>query len=323
MVCSVFLLNACTEEIDLYAPSRKIPVVYCLLDPDYSTQYIRVGQTFYYQGEDSVLNEPKLTWLDEDFDLYITYNDLDGNLNQIWFNPCSGVSRDSGLFPREELQVLTADMPVLLNTNYKLYLHLKESDIIVFGEVKSFEHQLDVIDPLPVDFRSINLYPTEDFYFRYRPVAPQAVYQAVMNFKYIEFKEDQSATKSVDFIVDMVFSELSDIEYVDQRFSGEFFLREIGRRLVSEPGLVRIPLGLDFHFWAGGEELFYLIKSANAQFGFSAQSTSNLDNAVGVFSSMSQHDVFDIPLSVHTADSLAFSQYTKHLGFLPYTIPMK
>ncbi len=303
----------------MYAPSKKIPVVYCFLDPDYSTQYVRVGQTFYYQGNDSVLEEPKLTWLDEDFDLYITYNDNDGSNNQVWFTPYSGTTRDTGLFPEEELQILSAEMPVLLNTNYKLYLHLKESDFIVYGEVKSFEREFNVIDPLPVDYRSINLYSSEDFFFRFEPVAPRAVYQAVIDFNYLEFSDDRSYSKSMVFVMDIAFGEENDVAFVDQRFSGEKFLREIGRRLKTEVGVVRIPVGLDFHIWAGGEELYYLIRSAHRQFGFSAQSTSNMENAVGVFSSLSHRDIYNIPLSVHTIDSLAYSQFTSHLGFLPYS----
>jgi hypothetical protein len=260
-----------------------------------------------------------MTNLEEEFDLYLTYTDSDGNDRLVWFYPYTGKLREEGLFPPEELQIYRAEMPIQLSTIYKLYLHLKESDYIVYAELNSFERKFSVLDPLQVDFRTINLYTDEDYYFRFKPVAPRAVYQSIMYFNYTEYINDITVSKSLPFVLDITFGEENDNVFVVQRLSGEYFLREVGRRLHAGDGIVRVAAGLDFHLSAGGEELYYMIKSVNRQFGFSALSSTNLENGIGVFSSLSHRYVKGIPLSVHTIDSLAYSQYTEHLGFLPYS----
>lgn len=314
-----FLLQACTEEIDLYAPHETSPVVYALLDADYDTQYVRVGQTFFFNGQDSILSNSKLTHLDEEFEVYITYTDINGSNKIIWFEPHNGAIRDSGLFAPEELQLLSAKMEVQNSTIYKFYLHLKESERIVYGQLKSFDDKFQVIDPLNVTFRTINLYTDEDFYFRFVPVSTKAVYQAILTFNYQEINQGIFSEQSLDFPLDIVYGEGNDVFFVGKRFSGESFLRDIGRRIVPQEGISRVPIGLDFHISAGGEELYYLIKSANRQFGFSVQANTNLQNGVGVFSTLSHRYINDIPLSEHSIDSLAMSQYTRHLGFEPYS----
>ncbi len=311
------LFHSCTEEIDLYASHESVPVVYALLDPDYDTQYIRVGQSFFYQGKDSILDSPKLTYLDEDFELYITYPDNLGSNKIVWFEPFTGLVRDSGMFAKEQLQIFSARLEILNNTVYKLYLHLKESGKIVYGELTSFSQKFTVIDPLDVQYRTINIYSGEDFYFRFAPVSKRAVYQAFLTFNYEDLTSGISEKHSLEFPLDIFFGEENDNIFVAKRLSGENFLRDIGQRIQAKPGVIRRPLGLDFYMSAGGEELYYLIKSANSQFGFSAMSNTNLDNGVGVFSTLSHKTIQNIPLSEHSIDSLAYSQYTRHLGFEP------
>jgi len=119
--------------------------------------------------------------------------------------------------------------------------------------------------------------------------------------------------------MDIRFGEERDQVFVAQRLSGDFFLREIGQKLKAGDGIIRVAIGFDFQCSAGGEELYYYIKSAHQQFGYSSLSMSNLDNGIGIFSSMSHEYVKGIPPSVHTVDSLAYSKYTSHLGFLPYS----
>jgi hypothetical protein len=46
------ILPGCETEVNLIAPGEPIPVVYCLLDPADSIQYIRVATTYpVYPGE--------------------------------------------------------------------------------------------------------------------------------------------------------------------------------------------------------------------------------------------------------------------------------
>lgn len=314
-----FLIQSCTEEIDMFDPQESVPVVYALLDPDYSTQYIRVGQSFIYKGQDSILNLPKLTYLEEDFDLYVTYFDASGSNKIVWFEPHNGPLRDSGMFAQEELQIFSADLEIQNSIKYKLYLHFKESGKIVYGELTSFDHDFVVIDPLDVAFRTVNIYSGEDFYFRFKPVAKRAVYQAFLTFNYEEVLSGVPMLCSLEFPLEIVFGDENDVLFVTKRFSGETFLRDIGQRIEPREGVSRRPIGLDFFMSAGGEELYYLIKASNDQFGYLAMSNTNLDNGIGIFSTLSHKTVNNIPLSEHSIDSLALSQFTKHLGFQPFS----
>ncbi len=314
----LILGQACTENIELFSPGQAVPVVYCLLNPDDSIQYVRVGQTSSLADIDSVIANPEISSLQEDYEVYITSFNDQGEPEIVWFSPLEASKRDSGLFPQEDLQILSAPMKIECSKVYKFYLQLKESGKLVYGELKSFDQIFQVIDPLDVSFRTINLYPGEDFYFRFALVSEKAVYQPILKFKYDEVFQGILTQKILEFPLTIQFSEESDVNFVEKRFSGEFFLREIGRILSPKEGISRIPVGLDFHISAGGEELYYLIKSENRQFGFSSMSMTNLVNAVGVFSSLSHRYINDMKFSKFSIDSLAYSQYTKDLGFEPY-----
>lgn len=320
IIASIILMdNGCTEDIDLYTSYEPIPIVYCLLDPDDSIQYVRVGQTFSHIDGDSLKYDTNNSYLLEDFELYITSINEDNENEIVWFFEHSGAVRDSGFFPQEGLQLLSANMFVECNRVYKLYLRLPNSKKLVFGELNSFERKLKVIDPLDFSLRTINLFTDEDFYFRFAPVSVRAVYQAIFTFKFDEIFNGIPERKIVEFPLEIVYGEEYDVEFVAQRFSGERFLMDVGRRLQPIVGVSRIPVGVDFHVSAGGEELYYLIKSENSQSGFSTIPPTNLLNALGIFSSLSHRYINDIKFSRFTIDSLAGSQYTKDLGFVPFS----
>lgn len=320
LIAFIFLFaSSCTEKIDLYTSHNVLPVVYCLLNPDDSIQYVRVGQTFASINDDSLIIDFNHSYLQDEFEVYITCETEDNETELFWFSDHEGASRDSGFFELEDLQLLSANMPVKTNAVYKLYVDLQNSEMLVFGEIRSFERKLQVIDPLDVPNRTINLFTGRDFYFRFAPVSKKAVYQAIFTFKFDEFINGIPDRQSIDFQIDMAYGEAYDVDFVDKRFSGEIFLKEVGRKLKPKDGVTRVPVGAGFHLSAGGEELYYLIKSENSQSGFSAVSQSNLLNAVGIFSTLSHKFINNIKFSRFTIDSLADSQYTHDLGFVPFS----
>jgi hypothetical protein len=83
-------------------------------------------------------------------------------------------------------------------------------------------------------------------------------------------------------------------------------------------GVKRKLTGFDFTFLYGGEELALFANSGLNPKGSEGMVVdfSNLDNARGIFSSMSSLEVVGIPLSDQTQDNIALNPLTKKLNFL-------
>ncbi len=75
---SVFLvlllvITACTTDIELIAPGDLLPVVYCLLDPEDSIQYVRLGSTYVINPGDTMFKPAQEKILiDEEILVYLS-----------------------------------------------------------------------------------------------------------------------------------------------------------------------------------------------------------------------------------------------------------
>ena len=73
------VIGACSTDVELIAPGDPIPVVYCLLDPEDSIQYVRIGSTYsVYPGDTNFRPDQKEILVDQEMSVYLSieYTDL-------------------------------------------------------------------------------------------------------------------------------------------------------------------------------------------------------------------------------------------------------
>jgi hypothetical protein len=310
-------LTACTTEIDLILPGDPLPVVYCLLDPEDSIQYVRIGSTYAVHPGDTVFKpDQKQILVDEEILVYLSaeYSDLKQEI--FYASRINSIAKDSGWFPSSINQLYAIPCALKPNTRYSLYIHFKGTNRIVHGETVSLGSLFTVIDPDIVPGREATLLPGIDFYVRFHPVINGSVFQSKMTFRYADIKGGQWTNRSLVLPQKFVYEYDTTVSYAEQRISGERFLIDVSRALKPVQDTHRVPLGLDFHISCGGDDLGLKINAENNTQSFSILEVNSFDNAIGVFSCLTHRYVNDVPLSRFTLDTLALGPLTRDLGFL-------
>ncbi|TSA35808.1 MAG: DUF4249 family protein [Porphyromonadaceae bacterium] len=310
-------VTGCTTEIDLIVPGDPLPVVYCLLDPEDSIQYVRVGSTYTVNPGDSIFKPAQEKILiDEDILVYLSAEYSDRQQEVFYASRIDTIPKDAGWFPSSVNQLYAIPCIIKPNTRYSLYIHFTGSKRIVHGETVSLGSLFTIIDPDIVPGREATLLPGIDFFVRFYPVANGSIFQSTMTFRYADIKAGQWTNRSLVLPQKFVYEDDTTVNYAEQRISGERFLIDVSRALKSDPDIRRVPLGLDFHISCGGDDLALKINAENNTQSFSILEVNSFDNAIGVFSCLTHRYIKDVPLSRFTLDTLALGPLTRNLGFL-------
>lgn len=310
-------VTSCTTEIDLIVPGDPLPVVYCLLDPEDSIQYVRIGSTYAVNPGDSSLKPAQEKILvDEEILVYLSAEYSDRKQEVFYGSLINTIPKDTGWFPSSVNQLYAIPCIIKPNTRYSLYIHFTGSKRIVHGETLSLGSLFSIIDPDIVPGREATLLPGIDFYVRFHPVVNGSIFQSTMTFHYADIKAGKWTDRSLVFPQKFVYEDDTTVNYAEQRISGERFLIDVSRALKPDPDTRRVPLGLDFHISCGGDDLAVKINAENNTQSFSILEVNSFDNAIGVFSCLTHSYVKDIPISRFTLDTLALGPLTRDLGFL-------
>lgn len=313
------ILSSCSEDINLFSSGEPLPAVYCLLNNEDSVQYLRISSQYSIIGDPGSLkpDSADLT-VKGDFIAYLAETDITGAQICHYFSPSSAIKKDTGWFPTGALQVYETNCPIIPNTVYALYVYFTKEKRMVFAKTTSFGGAFQVIDPGLVPGRKMNIYPGEDFYFRYKPLLNAFVYQATARFQYDDIREGIATRKEFILAQPLEFDDQSAINYIEQRMSGDRFLLDVARNMPRDSTVRRRPVGFNFHLSAGGAEMAVDIQKDINITAFSSTDFSSFENAVGLFTSLSHKLVGTMPLSRFSIDSLAMHSLTRDLGFLTF-----
>ena len=322
--CSLFvllncLMASCSEDINLFSQGDAIPAVYCFLNNEDSIQYLRISSQYSVIGNPEILKPDSSDLIvKDDFMAYLAETNSKGEQICHYFKTSTAIIKDSGWFPRGALQVYETKCAIVPNTVYTLYVYFSKGKRMVFARTTSFGGTFHVIDPGLVPGKKLNLYPGEDFYLRYEPLKNAAVYQTTAKFLYDDIRD--GIAKRMEFVLTQPidFEDKSDMNYIEQRISGDQFLLDVSRHIPQDSTLRRRPIGFNFHVSVGGVELAWQIKRDLDISSFSSADYSSFENAVGLFSSLSHKYIETMPLSKFTIDSLALNSFTRNLGFLTF-----
>lgn len=315
-----WIFCSCSNSIEHLVDGPDKNVVYCLLDPDEETQYVRVGKTFseargfseYYPHADS------LVW-QENFEIYIEEWNKSGEIESIYeFQPSNGFERDTGYFPSKGLALFESHFyPKRLKT-YAIYVHFENEDFITSGKT-TICGSAKVIDPISIPGRKINFQSETSYNVRWEPVAEAGSYQYVFD---IVYEETLGSEKSIEYlpIESRVFFTLTSSQMIARPISGNRFIHDIIAGVPNVPETIRKIVNVNFEMYVGGEELslFLYPDLGESSITTTLNDYTNLVNGMGIFSSLSKTTINNLMLSHATLDELAYSDVTRDLGFLDH-----
>jgi hypothetical protein len=318
MVLAGFL--SCRNELDVMAPYKDIPVVYCLLNPKDSVNYLRLEKSFL--GADNAYEMAQVT-----DSLY--YKDAvvllerwsDGQKKETTTLEFTSIPvRDPGIFTHDPNFLYRMPTPVSGNSEYRLNIRVPSTGAEV-SAVTWTVTDFKVIKPesykknLP--FSSYDNYQTVEWI-----TAPHTrIYHLVIRFHYLEVANRDTVNLSVDWSIGHYISKAGNGgEVITAEILHRNFYKWLGNRLEKPAiGVQRLATkkAIDFLFTVGGEELYTYMEIYKDDSGLPIEKPvfTNIVNGIGLFSSRFQQTVAGKSLSAHSLDSLAYGIYTKGLRF--------
>lgn len=317
------LFNSCKNDLDVMDDWKETMVVFGLLNPSDSVQYIKVNKAFL--GEENALTMAGF------FDS-INYrnNALDVRIEKIQNNVIvqtiplfldSLMPKDTGIFAYPKQYLFRTSVPILQDGSlYKLVVTNENSGLVVSGTTDIVQN-VSVTSPLPS--QTINVYGSQPYKAKWLTSPNGRLYNLMIRFHYKErfiFDTTQIAYKYIDIpFVDQKAVTTNGGEIMTQIIEGESFFRSIGnsKLLPDNQNLERFFISLEFIITAAAEEFStYLdvVQSTSGAFNEPPVYT-NLENGIGLFSSRLNQRITGVGLNSQCLDSLKEGQFTVTKNF--------
>ncbi len=325
-LCSaVVLVSSCTNDFEVAAPWKDIPVVYGLLNIADSVHYIRVEKAFLDPNGDALKmaqNPDSLYYPAASVQLLRLSNAQVFNLRKIDGNK-EGYPRQTGIFATSPNWLYRADSSTIrLEKGEKIRFRLDRGNGLppVIAETIVLDKGRQRT-PAPTDGRFAFHYnlPSK---VSWSSDAAARIFDVKLVLNYAEWPVNNPnavVKKSLDWVWRQGLRvESAQPENVVEK-SGVEFYQHLKANLSENNTLRRIFLGIDINIINGGPELEKFINVAQANTGLTGSQElpvyTNLSEGRGVFSSVTFLVTRNVQLTTESRDSLRLGVHTKALNF--------
>ena len=309
---------SCEDDIEVFSGEESVPIVYCLLNPYDTVQYVRISRTYIVEKRtNSITSSVDSLYFDGEILIALEYWENDQIKETIKFEQYEGLVKDPGVFPTNKNILFRSFQKIHSESTYKLNIYLKEKEKIIFGEIITVG-DIEIIDPNPFFKRKITLSSEQNYAIRFN-LAPEAwIYQTVINFNYDEISEEDTIKKSFEWAQKNTKPDFLKRDFIITRLNGAKFFQDLTNELEENPNIKRKAVDFSFKFYYGSADLRFYVESITPSSGVLQEKPTytNFLNAQGVFSSLSVKEIENIQLSKIMIDSLAHSKLSKNFGFV-------
>lgn len=314
------LFNQCKNDFEVNDDWKDITVVYGLLNPADSVQYIRVTKGF-------LGDEDAYTMAQQSDSLYYRNIDikleewLNSNLNRtITLEADSLLPRDSGIFANNRnIYYKTLE---LLNPNAKYKLKILENG-------KEITSETSLIQDFPVTSvpPQISLYDEQSgLLFEWFTPANARIFEITLRFRYYEITALDTVKDSIDMTLPYkISSSLAGGEKMTNLLLGSQFLSYVGSKIKQNSSVIKRVVAKNcfgFSFMVGTDDLYTYIQVNAPSTGIVTEKPAytNINNGIGIFTSrfFKRLPYNKVP-AYRTVDALAQSSATINLKFLNYS----
>lgn len=320
----LLLLAGCGNEVDLIAPHEDIPSLFCVLNQNDSSHYVRLERSFagpknaYEMAleHDSIYYPSAEVWLEA-----WKNNSL---LTSYIFEETDSVPKDSGIFHFNSPQMFVATGSLDPSAEYLLKARIPQSG----KELESRTRLVDGLRVIKPEYTrpSIN-FSAYNNYLEIEWISTTAarIYFLELRFNYLNVTGRDTTLEQVKWpIAHYVSSSAVGGERMESAVFHQNFYKFVSTHIPKpSSGQKRIALkkAIDILFTIGGEELYTYMQVYDPDHGSMSEKPvySNITNGIGIFSSRYQKEVTGKALTYPSIDSLAYGQFTKELGFVDST----
>lgn len=312
-------LSSCDNELEVAAPWKDIPVVYGILTPSDTAQYIRIEKAFLDPNTSAtdIARIPDSLYYQE---LDAAIIDLSGN-RRIQLvavdGALEGYTRDEGVFaenPNVLYKALTDDIELQGGRRYRLEINRGDELPLVFTEIEQVERP-NV--KRPQQGEQVRFVYDRDYRVLWEEADNAFFYDVSFVIRYDEFPTGEPLEFET---LELEWPVSRNSTQTESEILGVLFYQYLGDQLLADPDISRRFRGLDCFVRSGGEELFTFrqIQLANSGItgaGGELPQFSNMSEGLGILTSSDFDGVLDLGLHPETLDSLRGGIYTEDLNF--------
>ncbi|MBO6515672.1 MAG: hypothetical protein JJ975_03885 [Bacteroidia bacterium] len=299
------LIGGCDNSLDVTTDWKEIPVVYGLLNPSATYNYIRVNRAYLNQEGDAISFAATADSI-QFSDLTVTLVEYrDGiELNSVVLNRVDG---DTIGLPKEE-GVFAQSPNILYRTAYDIkpsdFTGLYHYELVVVNNVsnKVYRSRADVVgntemlSPIRSQDPSLNIDDDSNrfIFINYREAPRARMYDCEIRFRYKEYPKNDPGNVRVDSVSWVIFKNKLTIRlrgYEEQSLAikSHLFYDFLASAIEADSNLQREPIDMGFYLYGGGEDLYTYIQVNQPSIGIVQKKPefTNIEDGLGIFSSLS------------------------------------
>ncbi len=299
-------MAGCSNEIDLLAPKKEIPVVYSMLSIGDSMQVVRVERAFLAsKSPDLIAQLPDS----------IFYTDLQVSLNGILLNESMETDRfpirDNGFFitsPNRFYYTLSSALSLIPGNIVHLSLRLNDTEIAKSETV--LISNFSISSPRVTDILSFD---RSNVTYRWSGSEDHFLYDINLRIKIHEL------SALGEKVIELEWPLARDLTNNRFEFDGDSFYNFLGSHLEPIPGLSRSIQSIDLDVLASGRVYQEFRNIGQQNMGVtgiqSFPNFSNIEGGIGIFDSRSFASRKGMSVTVGTIELLKSHPSTSLLGF--------
>ncbi len=332
-ICLLFfvavLVASCSNDFELTDDWKDIPIVYGLLSPVDSVNYIRVEKAFLDPNTSAleIAQRPDSLYY-ENITVQISHDKSDQVFELIRVDGNTiGLEREGGVFaqaPNYLYQLVLPPGELLVGGDYyKLNINRGDNKEDIVAETRILrEIRIEKPkNPVSIDW----LYGENESELEVDWIFTEevALFDLKIQFNYKEYPNNQpqeAVEKQLVWLVDKSIKPKSDGSTVIRNdLPAGLFYQFLGSNIAVDPGMTRIFQNFDIKVIGGGAEILEYIEVGLAATGITSSqiitSYSNLSDGLGIFSSITHSSVKGNTLRPESRDTLRDGIYTRDLNF--------
>lgn len=289
LLISILSIAGCDNEIDINTDWKETPVVYAFLDPNTSTQYLRIQKT--YQNSVDISTDQGAQINDSLYFDTILVKIKSAGLPDVLFTKTTEIPKEAGFFSSNTHYLYKANLTPIYNRGYTLEIYSPKTNNTYVSNTK-------VIGTSKIISATFQFTKPEQFItLVLTPIPSATTVSANLRFRYLEYSGSISSadTISVDYLITEQVQTTTEgnIRY---RINNRVYVNYLKSIIPVKAGYTRQIVGFDMAYVGAGKELSDLmeIMKPSAAIVQKKLEYSNISGGLGIFSSRSENLDYNI-----------------------------
>jgi len=312
--------NACDNTLDVNAKWKEVLVVYGLLNPTDSVQYVKINKAFLNENT-GALEAAKVS--DSLF-----FNDLQVRVVRIEDNavytctPDNTIPKDSGIFGNDRNTLWRFRAPISHFFNYRIEI-TRPSTGFKADAVTQICGPASVLAPAQDTFSTLNL-QLANIPVIFNSGANTAAYDVTLELVYDEFSKADTTRKIRKSVTWKMLSDQRTNFYnggvrLTNVVSRSAFFQFVAARINPDPAVWRRVAHVNIRFFGGAPQLVDYISVSEPSIGIVQKQAdyTNVNNGLGIFSSRYIQTIPRVKLDQNSTLVFVGREEIKPLNFIP------